>query len=90
MTRDEAIEIIVKYQYPNISKADAGVYVDAYAALGMLKLDTPVSVEDRAITSLTISLGRINKSYGSNDTDKLNASYIIGRLEADGLKIVAK
>src|SRR5674476_214501 len=78
MTRDEAFDVIYPWGRPTtVTKSEADRFIDWSVALGMLKLDVPTSVEDRAIDALvSIRIGRES------------APSIIYALNRAGLKIV--
>ncbi len=76
MTRDKAIDIIKDKTIWHIEHCAS--MVDAFVALGILKLDQPKSAEDRAVEALWAT--------GSRVTPRI----VLKGLDDAGLKIVEK
>lgn len=88
MTRDEAAEKCLecmKGECVAISMANARGTVDAFVALGMLKLDGPPTVWVRAKKAI----GDRIREVGANFPDT-EAEMIMERLSSAGLKIIDK
>jgi hypothetical protein len=93
MTRDEAVAAYIRFTYEDLPRTAAQMRVlhvnaarriDAYVALGMLKLDEPKSAEDRAIDILASIDSKVGLTrFGA-------ATAIIDLLYSAGLKIVEK
>lgn len=77
MTRDEARRTVQSLEtWMEYGSAAALAHVDALVALGLLKLDDPMSVEDEACAVLNRIIGPIQ------------ASMVLDRLHFTGFKIV--
>ena len=81
MTRDEAIHIYRRECDWAPSNKEAGKAISTYVALGMLKLDEPKSVEERAKTVINNAV--LGNPYA-------HAEMILSAIKMAGLQIVEK
>lgn len=80
MTRDQAIELFGGLQgFPNMPGPECARWIDIFAALGMLKLDTPPTAHERMVIACR-----------KRDISGKTIDILCDALEEAGLTVTAK